>query len=228
MKIKYSLLTIFFTWVLLLTSCEEYLERTPSSDISEESVFRTYYGFQGYVDGFYNYLIPYMFRDVTATMDIGDDVYGNRNFQIAQAIPKGNYWYTWTNEQRNPFRTRIHSSGTDIGIFEGGWECIHMVNLGLKNLDLLISASDEEKNLLLGQMYFFRAWCHFEIARAWGGIPYIDVLLEPDDNMKLPRLSLEETFLKIAADFDRASKYLPWDWDETVQGQAATGKIMAG
>lgn len=226
MKIKYSILKILLAGILLFTSCEEYLERTPASEISDEDVFGTYFNFQGYVDKLYNSLVSYLAgpSKVTSTIDCGDDVYSNKDGQqVSGAFPKGDYLYVWGNAQNNPFRSYGTGLG-DSGFWEGGWLGIHIANLGLKNFNMLVSATDEEKNLLLGQMYFFRAWCHFEIARAWGGIPYVDELLEADDNMKLPRLSLEETFLKIAKDFDLAAKLLPWDWDETVQGQAAPGK----
>jgi hypothetical protein len=224
MKKKYSILKILFAVALLLTSCEKYLDRTPASNISEADVFKTYPAFQGYVDGLYAFLVPYLGKGFTATIDCGDDVYSNSpNQQVSGFVPMGNYMQVWSNAQ-NPFRTGSSVNEIQYGFWEGGWLGIHNANLGLKNFDMLVSATDEEKNLLLGQMYFFRAWCHFEIVRAWGSVPYIDKLLEPDDNMNIPRLSLEETFLKIAADFGRAAKLLPWDWDETVQGKAAPGK----
>lgn len=228
MKMKKSILKILFLGVILLTSCEKYLERTPASNVTDKSVFETYFEFQGYVDQLYRGLTPYI-GVYTRTMDCGDDVYSNRDIQQASGfIPKGDYIRLWTAPPGNPFHSSPGWAGQEEwerkAIWDGGLLIIHLTNLGLANLDKLVSATDEERNLLLGQMYFFRAWCHFEIARAWGGIPYIDQLLEPNDNMKLPRLSLEETFLKVAEDFDRAAKLLPWDWDETVQGKAAPGK----
>jgi hypothetical protein len=215
-KMKNSILKILLAGMLFLTSCEKYLERTPASDITDESIFGTYHSFQGFVDMLYSDgLVPYMFTG-SSTIDGGDDCYSNTpGKQAGVEFALGNYNFVW-NTVYNPWGS--------IGFWTKGWLTIYRANQGLANFDKLVSATDEEKNLLLGQMYFFRAWCHFEIARSWGGVPYIDKLLEPDDNMKLPRLSMEETFLKCAADFDKAAKYLPWDWDETVQGQTAPGK----
>jgi len=225
MKMNNSMGKILFAMALLLTSCEKYLERTPASEITDESIFKTYYSFQGFVDDAYFYMTPYT-NIHSRSIDMGDDVYGNSEDLLAAcAIPRGDYNWVWTHPMAGIFLSTPNSpKWPQPGFWDGGWLGIYNMNLGIKNFDLLVSATDEEKNLLLGQMYFLRAWFHFEIARAWGGIPYIDQHLNPSDNMKFPRLSMEETFLKIAADFDRAAKLLPWDWDETAQGHAAPGK----
>ncbi|MEN6323228.1 MAG: RagB/SusD family nutrient uptake outer membrane protein [Proteiniphilum sp.] len=215
---------ILFTGILIFISCEDYLERTPASDITDEKVFGTYHSFQGFVDMlYYDGLTPYMWL-FTSTIDCGDDVLGNKPGQQASgAFTLGNYNFVWSNT-RNPFNGDPKAGYISQGFWTGGWLTIHRANLGLANIDKLITATNEERNLLLGQMYFFRAWCHFEIARAWGGIPYVDELLNPEDNMKLPRLSLEETFVKIGKDFEKAARLLPWSWDETNQGSNAPGK----
>jgi starch-binding outer membrane protein, SusD/RagB family len=221
-KMKKSIIKILFGAILLLTSCEDYLERTPASDITDEEVFGTYHSFQGFVDLlYYDGLIPYLWK-YGSSLDCGDDVLGRQAQLLSLQFTMGNYWHAWN--ARSTFNSAPGGNYFNWGFWTGGWLTIHRANLGLANFDKLVIATEEEKNLLLGQMYFFRAWCHFEIARSWGGIPYVDQLLEPEDNMKLPLLSLEETFLKIAADFDKAAKLLPWDWNETVQGQAAPGK----
>lgn len=49
------------------------------------------------------------------------------------------------------------------------WYGTHKVNLGLK-IDLLTDATQEEKNIIAGQLYFFRAFFHFQIMQYWGGI----------------------------------------------------------
>ena len=41
------------------------------------------------------------------------------------------------------------------------WYGIRKANIGLENLDKLVNATQEEKNLLAGQLYFFRGWFHF-------------------------------------------------------------------
>lgn len=226
MKINSLIYLISFLVVMILTnSCEDYLERTPYSDIKEKDVFGTYHTFQGYVDDIYEYLIPYSQKTANYTLDCGDDCYGNHNNMCSKIIAEGRYQSVANSAPYNPFYSDLREGkGGEPGFWEGGWLGIHKVNLGLANINMLTNATPEEKNLLLGQMYFLRGWCHFEIARVWGGVPYIDFLLGPNDEMRIPRLSLENTLLKVASDFDLAAKHLPWDWDNTAQGQAAPGK----
>jgi hypothetical protein len=114
------------------------------------------------------------------------------------------------------------------------WYAIRKANIGIANLDLLTEATDEEKKLLAGQLYFFRGWYHFMLLQYWGHIPYIDVALPADQTPKLPQLSYKEAADKVAADLRKAADLLPVNWDETTVGQTTLGnnnirinKIMA-
>ena len=167
-------------------------------------------------------------------MDLGDDVGSNKDFPVTYNIPYGNYWWVWSNYHQNIFNQ--HDESIDpakrSGIWTAGWYNIRRANLGLHNMNLLIEATDEERNLIKGQLYFFRAWNHFEIARSWGGLPYIDTYLAADDEMRLPRLSYSETLERIIQDLDSAAACLPTDWNETVQGSvsmnSAVGRVTKG
>jgi len=223
MKTVEKLIKFIFTGIVmfLLISCEDYLDKTPSSDLTEEQVFGNYKNFQGFVDIFYgDNLVSYASHALTSSMDLGDDVGCNKNFPVTYNIPYGYYWWVWSNYYQNPFNQHDESIAPDVrsGIWTGGWYNIRRANLGLKNFELLVEASEEEKKLIKGQLYFFRAWNHFEIAKSWGGIPYIDTYLEPNDNMKFPRLSFHETLMKITQDLDSAASLLPVDWNLTEQG----------
>ena len=224
--------------ILLLSnvsySCEEYLDRTDYSEVTEEDIFDNYHDFQGFVDGLYARMVNFMGR-TARSFNAADDVFGNDVDVISYRFPMGDYYHIWHNRMRYVFRTYEGHAGVidfNQGIWDGGWKAIRRANLGFDNFDMLVDASQEEKDLLLGQMYFFRAWYHYWIAVSWGGIPYIDELMDPADNLKLPRLSLEETLLRVAEDFNRAAHYLPWDWNETTQGTAAPnsayGRVTKG
>lgn len=71
---------------------------------------------------------------------------------------------------------------------------------------------------------FFRAWWHFELMTYWGGLPYVDQVLDATQELNLPRLSYQECADKAAADFRRAADLLPIDWDKTSIGKATEGK----
>ncbi|GAO28853.1 RagB/SusD family nutrient uptake outer membrane protein [Geofilum rubicundum] len=82
----------------------------------------------------------------------------------------------------------------------------------------MIDATQEERNLVEGQLYFLRGWFHFQLTQYWGGLPYIDYVLPSDEALRLPRETYAENALKMAEDFKKAAALLPVDWDNTTAG----------
>mgnify|MGYP003623223056 CR=1 FL=1 len=103
------------------------------------------------------------------------------------------------------------------------WYCIRKANDGLANLDKLVG-KQEEKNIIAGQLYFFRAWWHFELMSYFGGLPYVDEVLDGSGSLSLPRLSYQECADKAGADFRKAADLLPINWDDTNVGKNTQGK----
>ncbi len=208
-------LIIYVICAFAFMACEDYLYKTTHAEVGDEQVFGSYQSFQGYVDNLYYGLVD-NFNKNASNMDLGDDVVSTYTSHLATEFIKGNYNSVWS--IGGIYGGNINNTAIDnITVWEQ-WKNIRAANLGLKNLHLLTDASGEEKQRIEGQMYFFRAYAHFELARAWGGLPYIDKYFAPTDDMKLPRLSLEETFLKIAEDFKRAQELVPSDWDPGLEG----------
>ena len=107
---------------------------------------------------------------------------------------------------------------------EHAWYCIRKCNLGLANLDLMTDCTQEEKNFIKGQLLFFRAWWHEELIAFFGGMPYVDTVLDGASVLTLPRLSYQKCALKCAEDFKAAAELLPNDWDKTTIGKKTLGK----
>src|SRR5690606_20218412 len=91
-------------------------------------------------------------------------------------------------------------------------------------MDKMTDATAEERNLIKGQLLFFRAWFHHRLIEYFGGLPYIDHVLPSDEQLTLPRLSYHESADKAAADFREAADLLPINWDETAPGRRTLGK----
>jgi len=203
---------------LLLASCIEYLEKTPEAEVTDEDIFGTFKSFQGFVEPMYEYVTDYSNQLITS-MNIGGETLGTNYAGSARTAYEGRYmdWFTRANQQ-----TLFNITGT-TGIWTGGWKGIRIANLAIEKLPLLVDATQEEKDLIAGQAYFFRAWFHWEIIRSFGGMPYIDRVLNPNDDLDLPRLTYQETTDKIVEDFDKAAALLPEDWDKTTVGSAFQG-----
>ena len=76
------------------------------------------------------------------------------------------------------------------------WYGIRKANLALSKLDLLVDATQEQKDFIKGQALFFRGFFHYELMRYWGGLPYIDTVLISTDELNLPRLNYKRNCIK--------------------------------
>ena len=100
---------------LLLASCEDYLEKTPDSNVDEKIVFGNYRNFQGYLDELYGKgLISYYVTGSspwTSSFDFGDDTYCNQTFPVSYALTRGDYMWIYSNRDHNPLMDMVNASG---------------------------------------------------------------------------------------------------------------------
>jgi hypothetical protein len=240
----------FFTKILLpviivlgagsLNSCKKYLERSPLADIQPTDPYKNFRNFQGFTEELYN-CIPLLSSNLAHnSFNLGEDEFWEvgETRLLSYQIDQGNYT-AWTSTYYNFLGTGGDpidgtNNSTKGQLWGLSWYAIRKANVGLANLDKLTDATQEEKDLIAGQLYFFRGYFHYVLMEWWGGLPYIDQVLPSDQVIKLPRLSYQATADKVAADFKKASELLPVDWDATVVGKQTLGsnntrinKIMA-
>jgi hypothetical protein len=236
--------TINYAWVLvvasmLFASCDEYLDKTPDAVVSEEDIFSTYESFQGFVDANYAEILNYNHHYMVTTADFGGDVFCYIHWASGWTGNDGDYWYIaggHDDDTPSLFNSSFDNSwwgpNETSGIWAGGWRGIRVCNVALDHLNLLSEATEEEKRLIEGQIYFFRAFFHAEIISAYGGMPFIDKAFEPSDDMNLPRITYQECTERIVEDYDKAIALLPEDWDQTARGSKSpgsnTGRITKG
>ena len=216
-----------------LSSCESYLDKTPDSTISEEAAFKDFRSFQGFVEEIYNCIPDKEKCNWCPSWNWGDDEIFNpeADSRFTHQADLGNFRYIWNNGSGGnwlfkPSANPTGSADFDHSLWQNSWYCIRKANVGLEALrdGKLVSASAEERNLIEGQLYFFRAWWHFELINWFGGLPYIDKAFEANDELNLPRLSYQECADRCAEDFRKAADLLPIDWDQTAAGKATAGK----
>jgi hypothetical protein len=206
------------------TACTEWLDKDPESIVAEDEAFKNYRNFQGYIEEIYN-LIPDKEKvNYCSGWNIGDDAVHNPEgyAHIDHQVDLGNYRDIWDDKTPKQFWL----NGDRYSLWNSSWYCIRKCNMGIENIKSLVG-TDEERNLLLGQLYFLRAWWHFELMCYFGGLPYIDKAFEASNIPELPRLSFQECADRCAEDFKMAYDLLPVDplgWDETLAGMQTIGK----
>ena len=228
-KIKTLMLTGCVSLALgtSLSSCQDYLDKEPDSTVSADDAFANFRNFQGFVEEIYNCIPDKEKCNYCPSWNWGDDEIFNpeADNRMTHQVDLGNF-RAWESTG-NWLKRDGSSTSTDKfahGIWNHAWYCIRKCNLGLQNIDKFVTGSAEEKKLIEGQLYFFRAWWHEELMEYFGGMPYVDTFLGDNAEQRLPRLTYQECADKAAADFRKAADLLPINWDKTSAGLATQGK----
>ena len=228
-KIKTLLLTGCVSLALgtSLSSCQDYLDKEPDSTVSADDAFANFRNFQGFVEEIYNCIPDKEKCNYCPSWNWGDDEIFNPegDNRMTHQVDLGNFraWESTGNWLKRDGAS-TSTNKFDHGIWNHAWYCIRKCNLGLQNIDKFVTGSAEEKKLIEGQLYFFRAWWHEEMMEYFGGMPYVDTYLDANAELNLPRLSYQECADKAAADFRKAADLLPINWDKTSAGAATQGK----
>ena len=244
MKKIYKQIIFVIVVALGAWSCEDYLDVPPDANISEEDIFSNYNSFQGFVDQCYEFIVDYNSHAICVSGNLGGEVMGSKGWISGYHGSYGLYWALANDGgQRSIFNG--YNSGNGIhqnGIWDFCWDGARVCNIGLGNLELLTNATQDEKDIIKGQLHFFRAFLHWEVVRAYGAIPYVDTLLTAD-NIAMPRFweyskngktykNTQAVYERIVDDLDLAVGLLPeiWDAPEALAGtnQPNLGRITKG
>lgn len=212
-------------------SCADYLDKEPDSDVNPEMAFMNFTNFQGFVEEAYNCIPNKESNFWCCTFNWGEDEImntGGGDSHVTAHFDLGDYRNWYSNDQSFLHRGSGSLNSTSNDKFahslEHAWYVIRKMNLGLENIDKLTNATQEEKNLIKGQLLFMRAWWHEEMIVWFGGMPYVDHVIPADGPFDLPRLSFQECALRCAEDFRAAADLLPDNWDNTTVGKRTLGK----
>lgn len=216
---KYIIIILLACGSLVLpTSClKEYLDKAPESGLTEQEIFSKYDNFKLFFDavyegrkyfsgGWYDYNIKTAFP---LYFNYWDQKYTWEG--LTDAADQGRYMEGQTFKAGNvaAFVNKFTYDGKRRPILESMFIDIRICNKALENIHYLEESGVDpvEINDFKGQAHFVRAFCHFELFRLWGPMPYITKVIGENDQWDIPRLSKNETLLKIAQDFDTAAVF---------------------
>ena len=171
-----------------LSSCDDWIDKSPLSDITEENYFRTETDLQLFSNGFYNSILnksPYDEQsDVYVQQELSDEMLGGEN-RIVTASGGG-----WS------------------------WTALRSVNTLLGNVDKCEDAEAAVKYTALAR--FFRAYFYYDKVKRFGDVPWYDKELFSDDpDLYKARDSRELVMTNMLADIDYAIENLPTKEEET-------------
>jgi starch-binding outer membrane protein, SusD/RagB family len=232
MNIKIIILACVLFLGTGMFSCTRYLDKAPEASISDTEAYGTFTSFQGFTEELYMCTPDYTKATYDADWELADEVIAtaNNDWRMCTHMDNGDYWCWYNGNGWSQSYLRGCSGGNwtnsdnwgNKSMWDGAWYGIRKANLGLQNLDKLVTATQEEKDIIKGQLLFFRGFFHFQLMQYFGGLPYIDKVMTVG-NLTLPRLTYQQTAAKAAEDLSAAAALLPANWDNTVVGQATLG-----
>lgn len=201
--------------LLLSTSCSDYLDVTPRNKIPGEEVLSDPNGVKAFLANLY-FQAP--IEDFTYFPREGFNARGNTGFLAAsqygmEAIHSE--WPNW-NEYRNDW-------------WEKGYKLNRSINVLIAAVPNL-SISETEKNQLLGEAAFLRAYTYFALAKFYGGVPLIltnQEFTNDFEQLKVPRNTEKETWDFIMEECDHAIEKLPDGYGSTTESKRRATKWAA-
>lgn len=187
---KISTILAGLAMLSLATGCFS-LDKEPESVLSSATAFRTTGEIEKYVNQFYQSAFSGHSSGMDGGISYGDLLSDN----MASAAPN----------------TRLNGNLTlASGAQLSSYNYIRNINFLLNNLgNYTGSTTDANYRQYVGEAYYFRAWYYFGLLQDYGGVTWVETVLEPNlEDLQLPRDS--RTFIadKILADLDMAIEYL--------------------
>jgi starch-binding outer membrane protein, SusD/RagB family len=201
MKIhKLLLYTLLVLTILSPVSCKKFLDVQPLNAVSDAVTIVDQSSAETAVRGMYRAL--------------ANDGYYGTSFQSIGYLNGDNLLRTGPGTDPSQFIS--HAVTSDNGTITTSWNAIYnTVNCannviaklpGVKDINL----TQTEKNQLLGEAYFVRALCYFDLARTWGGVPVVlTPTLAASDKNGVKRNTLAETYAQVLSDINTAYPLLP-------------------
>lgn len=119
-----------------------------------------------------------------------------------------------------------YSRKTSEGIYGRIRNCNDAIE-GISGSNGITEAQREE---LLGQAYFFRAWLYYRLVKVYGGVPIVTAVLDPiggNTDINVSRSTTKECIEFIGNDLEKAAAYLPNRWDSGNYGRVTSGAALA-
>ena len=115
------------------------------------------------------------------------------------------------------------SSGMVLGEWQAAYKGITYCNIALENIPG-IDMDELEKNALMAEARFIRAFWYFNLVTTFGGVPLVTTTLAPSEYAQ-PRASRQDVWDQIEADLIEASTYLR---EKSSFSQNETGRATSG
>jgi len=215
MKKIFCLLSLGLS-LLVITSCEDYLDKEVDTNLTEDKIFSDVHYAPGFLYNIYNDLLPGYNRYDGAMLASGcDEAKNSYSGSLVQMFNNG----------------AVNSSLNPDEIWDQMYSGIRKTNIFLEKLTTTIAETKsipvKDQPRMKGEAIFLRAMFHFELIKRYGSIPYINKVLVIETASDAAQLGFDEVVERIVADCDSAMVYLPEANDDANKGRAVIASAAA-
>lgn len=190
---KYCLILM----LAVFSSCDDFLDRTPVSNMSETDFYKTEDDFETALMSLYRTL---------------HDVYspsGSVSY-FGELMSDNATLYLRAGNTSEYYAFRDHALKVDNSIVRSYWNTYYgsffKINVFLERLQ---DKDFSRKTTFEGEARFLRGLYYFNMVRIWGGVPLVTTSLSVSESYKVARATEEQVYELIIADLAFASENLP-------------------
>ena len=194
---KSKLILSILAGLLMLSSCEGFLDVEPSMSLSEEGAVRTKRDVLNALNGCYD-----------ALQRTG---YYGRDFVVIGDLPTDNLDATGTIADFRAIDLFNHKADNSIvlNIWAAIYDAINRGNNVLYRIDAVTDMSEEEVNVVRAELLYLRALNYFNLVRLFGDVPYRELpTLNAGDAVHIPRTNKLSIYQKIIEDLEFSLDFL--------------------
>ena len=228
MKKTIKYLSIGLTVAVALSSCsDQFLEDKKNYDNAQSDIYNYYSGASARLADLYSWCLP----------TVGDVAWNNPSMGSNDICAKATEEYSGLSDLVDPEITLVSNSQTNSvpDYFQQQQNNIQAAVYGrIRNVNDCIEGitagtlPDEQKKELLGQAYFLRAWCYYNLFKWYGGVPLVKKTADPVAENVTPRSTSKETMEFILEDLTTAFNMLGTkEMKSTDYGHVSGGTALA-
>lgn len=210
-----------------LSSCsDQFLQDKKNYDYTTPDIYNYESGCLGRINDIYGWTLP----------QVSDLTWKYPSMGNADVAAKSTEEYSGFSDFVNPEIELSSTSETNSvpDFFLGNQSNVQEAVYGrIRNINDAIagiqggSLSQDKKNSYLGQAYFFRAWCYYNLFKWYGGVPLVTEVLDPLETSVTPRSTSKATYEFILNDLNTAISMLPKTATSTSYGRVTKATALA-
>lgn len=192
-KIRFYILSLIFTGLILGSCSEDFLDKTPKGEPDIANFYQTEADAKMGINAAYGVLQQYkmpasafFYGDICSD----DAEKGSEGSDMAAATDMKEHTMTASNLFIGSWRW--------VPLFDGVFKC----NIIIDKMPGISSLDDDLRDRMIGEAKFLRAYYFFELVRTFGGVPLVTEPLTTE--FIVPRATKEETYAQIEKDLTEA------------------------